>query len=422
LNKYKVLVVHPEQQHSYELATALNRAGLLCGYITTVYYRKYSFTYLISLLLNGTLKKRARSRQCSSISSDKVFQYCELLGLFKLMCSYVPFLRRFYVGTKRFVADVFAHKVACYAIKNRVDAVIDYDYTSPLLFEILKVKAPHIKRIKDMSAANRLYMRMIYDLDMCLSLSFANRLKSERPEVWDKIIIDRAKREIVSTQDFLVPSQFVEQSLKFSGIEKENMHLCPYGVNLEQFLPKQKYDISSSRPVKFIYVGGVKELKGIYYLLEAFSQFSVEDAQLTIVGAVNMNDEDIAPYVIKDNIHFTGLVLHDEIPKLLNKADVFVFPSLGDSFALSVLEAMACGLPVIVSENTGSQDLIVNGKEGFVIPIQSVEAIVEKVKWFVEYRDKIEQMGKAARELAIKYTWERYYGNVADIVKGICEK
>ena len=416
----KIIVAHPAQQHSYRLATALKKANMLDAYVTTVYYKKGSLTALCARLLKGKFRAKAESRHCESLTNDDVVQFCEVEGLLKLVALNTGFLDKYYYKIKYHTADRFARKVAQYAINHQVDAVVTFDDSSPLLFEILEKKAPNILRIMDMSSANLLYLKKIYEHDMEIAPSFAERMKRERSICWDKNILDRAEREIKATQKFLVPSEFVSKSLAYSGVQSEQLWKCPYGVDINQFSQKEYKDnlYIKKRPIKFIYVGGVKELKGISYLLEAFRDISTDDAVLTVVGQYCQTDKDIQEY--KDKVVFTGTVLHDEIPDLLRQADVFIFPSLGDSYALSAMEAAACGLPVIVSENTGVKDEIQDGVNGFVVPIQSVDSLKNKIEYFISHPEKIESMGREARKMAERNTWSIYYNHISEIANNVC--
>ena len=197
------------------------------------------------------------------------------------------------------------------------------------------------------------------------------------------------------------------------------MHRCPYGVDVSQFSPKdyQENLVARTRPIRFIYVGGVKELKGISYLLEAFNEIDPDEAELTVVGNYNEDDADTALY--KERVRFTGNILHSAVADELRRADVFVFASLGEGLSLSTLEAAACGLPLIVTENSGVNDGMTSGVEGFVIPIQSKDAIKEKVLWFIDHPENIEGMGQAARKFALKFTWENYYNNMATVFRSM---
>lgn len=415
----RVIVCHPAQQHSYRLATALKKADMLTSYITTVYYKPRSCTLWVSKYLKENFRKKAENRRCMELADHEVVQFCERQGLLTLLFANVQKLRPLRYKLRYGTADRFAKKTAAYAIKHRVDAVVTYDDTSPLLFEILAKKAPHIKRILDVSAANLHYMRRIYDVDAEKMPQFANRLHDEYAKVWNDKIMDRVLREIKGAHYFLTPSEFVRKSLRYSGVTDEQMLNCPYGVDVSQFSCKTYDSERSGRPLEFIYVGGVKELKGISYLLEAFLRIPQHRARLTVVGKYNPDDLDIQPY--KQVVSFTGMVLHSEIPELLKKSDVYVFASLGEGLSLSTLEAAACGLPLIVSENSGVNDNMLEGREGFTIPIQDIDAIVEKVLWYCDHPEQIETMGKSAREMALRFTWENYYARVSEEIAKVLE-
>ena len=116
------------------------------------------------------------------------------------------------------------------------------------------------------------------------------------------------------------------------------------------------------------------------------------------------------------------MVLHQEIPKLLREADVFVMPSLGEGMSLSALEAAACGLPLLVTENSGVGDAIKQGREGFIIPIQSSEAIAAGMRWFIHHPERIEPMGRAARAMAQEYTWSRYQERASGLLRQLIEE
>ena len=418
---YRVIVAHPHQQHSYRLATALEKNDNLFLYITTVYNKPGSLTQKLLTVLKGDTKVKAKNRRCDNIPDNKVCQRAEILGLF-----YLLFMRIFKNDKRimdpynRFVSRIFGYFVAKEAIKNKVDAVICYDTECVTLFKILKKKAPDILRIMDVSAASRIYLKKIYERDMEILPEFAPRLRKEREELFTNkadSILNYFLSELENTDFFLVPSQFVVNSIDYSvTIDEEQILKCPYGVDHEMFLKKQKYD--NHFPIKFIYVGGVKELKGIGYLLKAFSKIDKEKAVLTVVGTVDQG-KDISSYV--SNVHFTGTVLHSEIPDLLKKSDVFIFPSLGDSFSLSALEAAACGLPLIVSENTGMSDYM-SGEEGFIIPIYSEKEISKTIHWFINNPSQIKKMGEKARLMAEHLTWDKYYHDVNMLIEGAINK
>lgn len=418
----KIIVAHPEQQHSYRLASALKKAGVLDKYITTVYLKRGNITYIVAHFLPAKYRMRALSRHCNDLDDCDVIQFCECCGLIKLLCSYVPFLKKHYQIMRTKTADRFACKVADYAIKHKIDAVITYDNCSPKLFEELQLKAPNIIRILDMSAANLQYMKEIYENDFILAPDFKDQLQRERAHIWDSGYMKRIAKEIEFSQYFLVPSRFVQRSLSYSGVSDSQMLYCPYGVDIKQFMAKDSMDMKRKEPVKFIYIGGLKELKGIYYLMKAFMNIPLDKAVLTIVGDFDTNSPYVKEYL--SHLNIVGRVAHNEISDLIRAHDVFILPSLGEGLSLSAIEAAASCLPLIVTENSGINDFITDGLEGFVIPIQSDKALYDSINWFIEHTDQIESMGFAARKITNELSWEKYDERIRSIVNylNICRK
>ena len=107
--------------------------------------------------------------------------------------------------------------------------------------------------------------------------------------------------------------------------------------------------------------------------------------------------------------------------KMFSQCNVFCIPSLEEGMALVQLQAMACGLPLICSTNTGGDDLISeDGREGFVIPIRSVSAIKEKIQFLYDNPTKCRAMGLAAKERVIKgFSWDDYGKRYVDFLNKI---
>jgi glycosyltransferase involved in cell wall biosynthesis len=106
-----------------------------------------------------------------------------------------------------------------------------------------------------------------------------------------------------------------------------------------------------------------------------------------------------------------------ELPALYRTADVFVLPSLVEGFGLVALEAMACGVPVVISANTFATDVVTDGVDGYVIPIRDAEAIAERLQYIHKYRAEGDRVGQAARRRAEQFSWERYGDLIASIVR-----
>ena len=388
----KVVVAIPIQQHSFELAKALQETGDLDTYITSIYYKKFNLTGVVSHFLPADLRLRAKSRHIDGLPDKKVKQFCEIDNL--AVTFIAKKLPEYYSEATRRFRDKFDLRIRNF-IKNRdPDMVITYDGCSPLLFEWMKKEMPQTIRVLDVSAANPIYMKAIYEKDFHLAPDFSEMLRLERDFCWDSQLLERQDREFMAAQYFLVGSEFVRKSLMYSGIDSGNIYTCRYGVDLNAFREKEHCQPSPGEKVRFLYVGGTKELKGISYLLKAYQKLDHEKAELTIVGA-NTLSEDLQSKYCSD-VDFTGYVSFSEMPEVFRTHDVFVFPSLGEGFGLVILEAMASGLPVISTVNTGAFEVIEEGKDGFLVPVQDENILAERMQWFVDYREQIPQMGEYA--------------------------
>jgi glycosyltransferase involved in cell wall biosynthesis len=208
--------------------------------------------------------------------------------------------------------------------------------------------------------------------------------------------------EEYETADYItVPSQFVYDSFLENGFERDKLLLLSFGVDAERFRPVRKED----NVFRLLFVGRLTLRKGIQYLLEAWSKLDLKNAQLLLVGSLDKNLRPlIERYREKKNIELSGFLRNPV--KVFNSASAFVCPSIEEGSALVTYEAMACGLPVIATVNSGS--LVRDGKEGFLIPIRDVEVLKERIAFLYENEEKRREMGKASRERVSNYTWDGY--------------
>jgi glycosyltransferase involved in cell wall biosynthesis len=112
---------------------------------------------------------------------------------------------------------------------------------------------------------------------------------------------------------------------------------------------------------------------------------------------------------------------HAQVLSEMAAHDVFLFPSLFEGFGLVLLEAMAMGLPVLTTAHTAGPDLFEDGREGFIVPIRSAEAIAEKLELLRTQRDLVDHMGNLAIERSREFTWEAYGRRLAASVAQACQ-
>jgi len=224
-------------------------------------------------------------------------------------------------------------------------------------------------------------------------------LKKEKFIPNKKEIIEESK--MIDLFDYIMcPSKFVYDSfLKYGNKSKKQLILLPYGVDYKKFSEQRK---KKSKKFRVIFVGSLQIRKGVHYLLKAWRELKLKNAELILVGRVwpDMIDT-IKEYKNERTIKFVGF---DPDPtKYLKNADVFVSPSLEEGSALTCYEAMAAGLPVIATINTGS--IIRDQKEGFIIPIRNVIKLKEKIKYLYNHPKVCEKMGKVARKRVKRFSW-----------------
>jgi alpha-maltose-1-phosphate synthase len=213
--------------------------------------------------------------------------------------------------------------------------------------------------------------------------------------------------------DFLIlPSIHASRTFVERGFDPRRILVLPYGVDLQNF--------TASAPktpgFHILFVGHLTLRKGLHYLLEAVKRAKIPNLRVTLVGQV---DPAMIPLLARYEGFFTHVsaVAKNTLKDYYSAASVFVLPSLADSFSLAVLEAMACGTPVIVSRNTGAADFVQDGKNGFVVPIRDSAAIGEKLELMANNPDLLAEMGTNALTVAQRQTWHRYGDEAISLYK-----
>jgi glycosyltransferase involved in cell wall biosynthesis len=234
-----------------------------------------------------------------------------------------------------------------------------------------------------------------------------------------KINLERIKEEVKIYEIFdfvMCPSDFVYESYQEYGFGKDQLIKRPYGVDINKFKPVKK---TGKRKFKVLFIGSIQLRKGIQYLLKAWEELDLKNSELIVVGRVWPDAQEIVKkYYGRKDIRFVGF--DSDLTKYYKESAIFVFPSIEEGSALVNYEAMASGLPILVTKNAGS--VAKNKKEGFIIPIRDSEEIKQKIRFFYENPDIMKKMGVNARKKAEKYTWENYGNNLKDFYKKILKE
>lgn len=415
----KVVVAHPGKQHSYYLAEALEKAGMLSCYVTTVYNAEHSLTRIFGQMLKGDNKKRFLTRK-NEVFDKKVIRTCEFSGLVYLLLLRTPKLYKFRKSLERRLHDKTYIKAIKVASKNKSDVIILYGGFRPMHKEYIQKQFPNLKCIIDVPSLTNLYVKNMLEEDM--KITGNEYIRTEQASTWDESGHETIRFWANNVDGYLVGSSVVQRSLEYLGTEKEKIKIVHYGVDTDLFSQK-KYDEDGddSDIVTFIFVGSVNRRKGIHHLLPAFKSIKDKNTRLMVVGKYDKNDPLIVEYSKEENIKFYGFVTKDVVASLYKEADVFLLPSLGEGMAQVGIEAMSSGLPIICSDYSGVNDVVVDGVNGFVIPVSNQAVIAEKMEWFINNKSEISRMGQKARETALHLTWDNYSQNVVSAVREIIE-
>lgn len=229
----------------------------------------------------------------------------------------------------------------------------------------------------------------------------------------------RKDEELSLADEVFVASSFTQSTLLEAGLGLKKIHVIPYGA------PRTATEIISENSrsrnlLRVLFVGALRQHKGLSYLLQAVDLLSPAAVQLTLIGRPAIGTCAPLRAAITKHRHVASLP-HAEILAEMHRHDVFVFPSLFDGFGLVLLEAMSQGLPVITTAHSAGPDIITDGKEGFIVPIRSPEAIAEKLQLLHDDRDRLHQMGTCALRRAREFSWTNYEKQLVAMLRASLE-
>jgi len=224
--------------------------------------------------------------------------------------------------------------------------------------------------------------------------------------------LERCVAEYEEAHAITVPSQFAMRSFLQQGIPADRIFVCPYGVNLSEFRPAPKRDTI----FRVLHVGQITVRKGIGHLLHAVEPLARKgQVELCLVGET----DSTVTRLLKEYrgiFQYKGVIARKDLWQHYSQASVLVLASVEEGLALVQAQAMACGLPIIATTNTGAEDLFTDGVEGFIVPIRSPEAIREKIEWMIDNPELRDQMAAAALErVRTLGGWDRYGESVQSV-------
>jgi glycosyltransferase involved in cell wall biosynthesis len=183
-------------------------------------------------------------------------------------------------------------------------------------------------------------------------------------------------------------------------------------------LRSQVSGFSPKRPLRVLFLGQVILRKGIQYLIEAAMLLKNEAIHFDIVGSIGISDQAVSS--APSNMTFHGPVSRDRTDEFYRSVDLFVLPTLSDGFALTQLEAMAHGLPVIATPNCG--EVVTDGVDGLIVPGSDSNALAEAFQLLIQDPEKLRSMSAATGAKVEQFSLSKLADNLTDLERRLFTK
>ncbi|MEJ6981983.1 glycosyltransferase family 4 protein [Pedobacter sp. P351] len=402
----QVVVSHPTGNRNVRaVIDNLLAADLLAEFCTTLAVAPDSF---VLKLLPAALRRELQ-RRAFDIPFHKIFTHPqrEVLRILLPKAGLHQFTRYedSFAGIDKVYQDFdqnTAKRLTTLAKNKNVDAV--YAYEDGALATFQKAKELGIKCIYDLPIAYWEYGRKLMEAEARRLPDWACTLGGGINDSEEKL--ERKTKEMELADMIVAPGTFVTRSLP-EWAKTKFVHVSPFGSPASDETSKKE---QSNRRLRVLFAGSMGQRKGLGDLFEAMKLLKTSQIELVVMGSL-LAPMEFYRTQYADFTYEPGRP-HDQVLALMRSCDVFCLPSIVEGRALVMQEAMSQGLPIIITPNTGGEDLIIPGKTGFLVPVSSAESIAEKLTWFLENRTEIPQMGIFARQHSATYTWDAYGSSI----------
>lgn len=417
-HKPKIIIAQLGARRHYAEAEILQEFGFLERLFTDIYIgNKPIIEYLLKLTLRANqsgLIKKILGRNNETLPPKKVTSF-DLLGLW-----YVNAIRTanrpgkleivYSEVAKRFFEKIYqSNLLSC-------DILVGFNGASYDLFKYAKNKG--IYCILDQTSNPK---------------ALEIKLTEEQFDIWrdwvpfgggyiPEDLLKKAEYHEWQVADLItVGSTFVANGLIECGVPPEKINVIPSGVDLTKFNVPSREKFDGKRPIRVLFVGRVSIMKGVPYLLNALKLLGSNRVEARFIGEISICLEKLETFA--DVAYFLGKIPRSDIVKHYAWADVFCFPSITEGSASVTYEALATGLPVITTVNSGS--LVNHGFDGYIIDIKNVASIKNALNHYFNNPNDLSQHQINAANARDKVGLNRYRHDLIKnynkiIKKGIC--
>lgn len=389
----RVVVSHPSRQgNMYRVPMAAQQCGFRVDFLTGFYYRPGRFPFALLAALPPGRRRRL----------EEVFERRRLEGLdpasVRMVSGPLPELAYRWAGYR--VGNAIHDRLAAAWIARHVrrgERGVFHGFQESCASSLD-------------TAGRRGLVRMLESTlpPSTLPILAAEHARLDRPWPGPTRPSRELLEELGRTDYHVAQSRFALRSLVEYGVDPNRVFLMPLGVETERFAPRSEW--RADRPFRALFAGQLTIRKGVHHLLAAWAAAALPGAELLFAGGTR------EPFIrdllarAEGRTRHLGFVPHARLQDVYREADIFVIPSLAEGGVYVVYEALASGLPCIVSENAGSA--VRDGIEGFVVPVGDVQALAHRIRQLHDDADLRRRMSAAARARAGGFSWENFYRRV----------
>ncbi|WP_341875757.1 glycosyltransferase family 4 protein [Defluviitalea saccharophila] len=199
-------------------------------------------------------------------------------------------------------------------------------------------------------------------------------------------------------------SEQAKQFYKYDSCFTKLIEVIPNYINIKEF---PRMEVERENRISFLFLGSIVKEKGVYELIKAISLLNKDEEEKVRFIFVGDGRDLIKvkklcyEYKINKIVEFTGFLRNRQKREILQKSDVLILPSWSEAFPYVALEAMAYKMPIISTPAGAMKELVIQGKNGFLIPYKNVEALVEKIKFYINNPEEIIKMGEYNYEILV---------------------
>ncbi len=240
----------------------------------------------------------------------------------------------------------------------------------------------------------------------------------DHPSAW---MVEREQREYARADRIVVLSSFAARTFREHGIESDRVAVLELGVRTESFqlsaaqMAARIDRVRRGEPLSIVFVGTLSFQKGLFDLAAVARALDRNRFRITLIGQPLPETRALIAS-LDGRVTVVGKVPQTELREAYARADMFLFPTIQDGFAVVLAQAKAAGLPILTTSNSGGADLVAEGEDGWVVPIRRPEVLIDRLRWYDAHRSELtammERIGSTKRT--------RDYAEVASDFEVLC--